>query len=94
MWTIKTDDAIYYSEGADHEAQSVCAFFGLRLGLTCGGGRSLEVPGAERTPSPRYYRVPESSGAQTDVEGHCRCSQEPCSQPTSPRRQSGGSSFP
>ena len=59
-----------------------------------GGGHSLDSYQAAQSPPTRHSCVPESSGAQTDVEGHCRCSQEPCSQPTSPRRQSGGSSFP
>ena len=50
------------------------------------GGHSSDVQAAEGSTTPRYHRVPAASGAQADMEGHCRSSQESSSRSTSSSR--------
>ena len=57
------------------------------------GGHSSDVPAAEGSATPHYHRVPAASGAQADMEDHCRCSQESSGLSDSSSQESGSSSF-
>ena len=71
----------------------VCTGAEDEIAATWSWGHSSEVFWPTWSPSSRYYRLPEASGAQTDMEGHCRGSKESYSQPTSSSQESGSSSF-
>ena len=59
-----------------------------------GHEHTLDVCKVTQLPIACSHRVHETNKAQTDMEGHCRRSQEPYSQLTSSSRESGSSSFP